>query len=234
MLSQARELQSATSQLLGFLLCDIITSVTSLIVALYLSWKLTLVLLSTVPATLFIMSFIARGVDIAAEAQKTHLERASSSLAACIRGIDLVKVFGTHESEVRRYCSAVSRSAASYLTQAMYSSIQMGYVSFWVVSLFVVGFWYGATLVSQGLPPGDVVSTLYSTLAALQGVESLTHHCLVLLKGKNAGAFLSNTCSDLASSGSHVVSHLYPGSVNWLGDIELSDVWPWLMLISGL
>lgn len=100
----------------------------------------------------------------------------------------------------------------------------MGYVSFWVVAMFVVGFWYGVLLVNNGLPAGSVLTTFYATLASFQGVESLMPQWLVIAKGMSAGSFLSSIASD-TDNGRTVKPMM--GSLKphlCAGDIELTDV----------
>ncbi|KAK5992982.1 Alpha-factor-transporting ATPase [Cladobotryum mycophilum] len=194
--TQTRELQLATSQVLGLLICDTMASIASLGVAFYFSWKLTLVLLATVPVSMIVMSLATKRLEPAIQAQKHNLETASKLATASINAIDLVKVFNGFDHELRQYYQAVKLAGKQYLVQAQCNAIQMGYVSFWVIALFLVGFWYGVVLVNQGLAPGHVLTTFYATLAAFQGIEALLPHWLVLSKGMAAGSFLSLITTD--------------------------------------
>lgn len=135
-------------------------------------------------------SLAARRIEPAICHQKAHLEAAAKVATASITAIDLVKVFNGFDRELRHYGHALDSAARHYLVQASCSSIQAGYVSFWVVSMFVFGFWYGLVLVRQGLQPGHVLTTFCSTLAAFQAVEALVPNWLVLSKGMSAGGFL--------------------------------------------
>jgi ATP-binding cassette subfamily B (MDR/TAP) protein 1 len=84
----------------------------------------------------------------------------------------------------------------SYLKQARCQSLQIGTVIFWVIMLFVIGFWYGIVLIEQGLQPGAVLTTFYATLAAFQGIEALMPQWLVLVKGMSAGRELREMTTD--------------------------------------
>lgn len=226
---QIHELQSATSQVFGFLVCDAIATCASLAVAFYHSWKLTLVLLSTVPVSFVIISFATRNLESAIASQKCSLQRSSTVVAAAIKGIDLVKIHGGHGLEELKYARAIKSAATHYLSQAKANSIQLGYISFWAISLFVIGFWYSLVLVQQGTSPGAVVTTFYATLGALQGIEALTPHWLIFSKGKSAGSFLSRISSHrnpdkrrLSSGGD--CGLLMPQIC--LGDVRLANVSP--------
>lgn len=218
---QTHEMQRATSELLGFLVCDAAASLSSLAIALYYSWKMALILSATFPLSLLILHCAARRLEPAVQAQKAHLETASNLATASLAAIDLVKVFGRSEHDRRRYSCAVRLAANQYLIQAQCSAIQAGYTSFWVISMFVVGFWLGTVLIRHGLPPGYVVTAFYSTLAAFQGVETLALHWSVLSKGMSAGSFLASIAD---RNGPREVRN--PGV--WLdhsvGDMQLQNV----------
>lgn len=193
---QTRELQLATSQVFGLLVCDVLTSLASLGIAFYYSWKLTLVLIATLPISAIVLKFVTRPLEPAIQAQRRDLATASKHATASISAIDLVKVFNGYDHELWQYFWATQRAAKHYLVQARCNSIQMGYVSFWVIFMFVVGFWYGVELVENGLSPGSVLTTFYATLASFQGIEALMPHWLVLAKGMSAGAFLKAVVSN--------------------------------------
>ncbi|KAF4977124.1 hypothetical protein FZEAL_6312 [Fusarium zealandicum] len=222
--TQTRELQLATSQVLGLLICDIITSFASLGIALYYSWKLTLVLLATLPLSAIILSLATKRLEPAIQSQKRDLAIASKFAVASITAIDLVKVFNGYDQEVWQYYPAIKTAAKHYLIQAQCNALQMGYVAFWVVAMFVVGFWYGVVLVNDGLPPGHVLTTFYATLASFQGIEALMPQWLVIAKGMSAGGFLSGiiSTSNHGRSVNSMTGSLRPRSCT--GDIELSDV----------
>ncbi|OAQ85289.1 ABC a-pheromone efflux pump AtrD [Purpureocillium lilacinum] len=225
--TQTRELQLATSQVFGLLICDTVSALASLGVALYHSWKLTLVLVATVPVSIIILSHATKRMDPAIRTQKTHLETASKLTSASVSAIKLVKVYDGCDRNVQQYYRAVKRAAGQYLIQAQCNAFQLGYIAFWVVSMFVVGFWYGVVLVQSGLPAGHVLTTFFAILALFQGVESVAPHWLVLSKGMAAGNFLSGIGkkSDSEPPPANAVSahpRLRPG--HKLGGIELRNV----------
>ncbi|KAM4055988.1 ABC transporter transmembrane domain-containing protein [Hirsutella rhossiliensis] len=225
--TQTRELQAATSQIFGFLVCDALTSCASLIIALYYSWRITLVLLATLPLSLIVLSLATRQLEPAIRAQKAHLEKATRLTTASVTAIDLVKVFNGFDRELRHYRNALRWARRHYLVQARCNSTQMGYIAFWVVAMFVLGFWYGSILVRDGLPPGHVVTTFYSTLAAFQGIEALVPHWLVLSKGMSAGSFLSSIAAKPETSRSKALVDTAPRTTrleHCVGDVQLNSV----------
>ncbi|KAH7179800.1 P-loop containing nucleoside triphosphate hydrolase protein [Fusarium flagelliforme] len=223
--TQTRELQLASSQVLGLLVGDIITSFASLGIALYYSWKLTLVLLATLPISAIVLSLSTKRLEPAIQAQKRDLAVASKHAVASITAIDLVKIFNGYDQEVWQYYPSIKSAAKHYLVQAQCNALQMGYVAFWVVAMFVVGFWYGVVLVNNdGLAAGAVLTTFYSTLAAFQGIEALMPQWLVLAKGMSAGGFLSSITRNMRNGGTikPMSRTLRPQFCS--GDIELKNV----------
>lgn len=172
---------------------DIVVSLACIILSFYMSWKLTLALLATLPVSFFILAWISRPLEPAIRAQKSHLTEASKFTNSSFTGIDLVKVYNGFNQEVWQYTKAIRASMAQYLIQARCNSMQMGYAKFWIVSLFVVGFWYGIVLVDRGASAFQILTTFYATLTALQGIENLMPQWLVLAKGMSAGQALQDT-----------------------------------------
>ncbi|KAI1333932.1 P-loop containing nucleoside triphosphate hydrolase protein [Xylariaceae sp. FL0016] len=195
--TQTRELQIASSIALGSLASDIATSIANLIVAFYTSWKLTLVLLSTIPISVIILGFLSRKVKPAIQAQKQELQHAAKYALAAITAIDLVKVFNGADHESWQYFTAIRRSMEKYLIQARASAYQFGYVKFWMDSMFVIGFYYGVVLVNQGLSPGSVMTTFYAALEALQAIEAFVPMYLVLVRGMAAGQTLHSIADNI-------------------------------------
>ncbi|KAG6119393.1 hypothetical protein E4U13_007770 [Claviceps humidiphila] len=121
-----------------------------------------------------------------------RINTASSVAASSLSGIDIVQVFSGSGREKRLYGRALRLAARHFVAQARCNSIQRGYVAFWSMSIFVLGFWYGLGLIEQGLSPGYVVTTFFAVITALHGFESFASHWLVLSKGKSAAQFLRN------------------------------------------
>ncbi|KAL7807101.1 ABC-transporter [Trichoderma gracile] len=221
--TQTRELQLATSQVLGLLVTDVIVSVASLAIAFSYSWKLTLVLIATLPVSIVIMSLATRRLDPAIQAQKLHQETASKFASSSIKAIEIVKVFNGSDHELRQYYETIKLASKQYLIQAKCNCFQMGYVAFWVIGMFVVAFWYGTVLVDQGLSPGHVITTFFATLSAFQGIEALLPNWLVLAKGMSAGLFLSSLSNKRDDDTANTQSgHTRPAAC--AGNVDLVDV----------
>ncbi|CAK7225247.1 ATP-dependent permease [Sporothrix eucalyptigena] len=199
--TQIRDLQAATSQLLGYIVSDAFVCVACLAVAFVKSWALTLVLLSTVPVSIIVLQILGRGLKPAAERQRVALNSAAQHASAALAGHDLVKVYGGHDTENWQYLCAIRSAAHHYARQALSSSAQMGFIKVWMINLFVVGFWFGITLVTKGsTTAGNVLTAFYAVLVAFQSLESLGTQWVTVLKGTVAGKALEEMIGDVNSN----------------------------------
>lgn len=196
-----RELQSAASQALGFLVYDTFVFAACMIVAFYYSWRLTFVVLSTCVPSVIILYFVNRLIDPAIRAQKRELAHACKHAVAALTAIDLVKVYNGEVHELWQYQQTIRRAAKHYFRQAICNCVQLGYIKLWMNSIFVVGFYYAVVLVGHGqLTPGNALTTFYAAITAFQALESVGPHWMTLAKGLAAGESLAALVEDVAST----------------------------------
>jgi ATP-binding cassette, subfamily B (MDR/TAP), member 1 len=189
--SHTRELQQATSQILGHVTCDIFVCVGCVIVAFAKGWELTLGLLASVPPSLVCLNLLGRRIEPETEAQRKALGQAAKNATASLLAIDIVKVYNAHDEELWRYTQGVQQAMRHYLAQALGACSQMAYVKLWMVILFVIGFWLGVYLVdAERTTPGNVLTAFYAVLIAFQSVESLGTQWFTVVKGIAAGKSL--------------------------------------------
>jgi ATP-binding cassette subfamily B (MDR/TAP) protein 1 len=220
---QVRELQIATSQPLGYLVFQIISSLASLGIAFFFSWKLTLVIIAVFPIAAVILYLISMGLGPAIEAQKRELDKASKYSNTAIVAIDTVKVFNGQDHEVWQYLTTITKVATQYLKQARINALQFGITRFVLVITFVIGFWFGLFLVHRGLSPGNVLTTFYSCLSAIQALEIVLPQWLVLTKGMSAAHTLRAIIDEIQQNGEKMDmdGSLKPKTCD--GDIELNN-----------
>jgi ATP-binding cassette subfamily B (MDR/TAP) protein 1 len=216
---QVRELQIAVSQPLGLLLYEIVASLASLAIALFFSWKLTLVMLATFPFVGIILFLVSKGLSPAIESQKRELSKASKYANTAVSAIDTVKTFNGQNHEIWQYQFTIKKVTAYYLLQARSNALQFGITRFLIVGLFVQGFWFGIYLVNNGLDPGHVLTTFYACLSAMQGIEVVLPQFLVLAKGISAGQTLKSIMNEMqvnqrrANVGELITPKSCPGEV---------------------
>lgn len=164
---------------------------TSLGVALYFSWNLTLVTICTIPLVYPIMSVFSTRLSRRAHEQADKLQQALKYVTSAIQNIEMVKCFNGQRSELLKYSGVISRAGDLYRRQAHFRSAQIGFMQGYTLSVFFQGFWYGSYLVTSGkVNAGDVVTTFWSALMAVQAITEFLPQLIVLQKGKVAGGRL--------------------------------------------
>jgi ATP-binding cassette subfamily B (MDR/TAP) protein 1 len=207
---------------MGFVVEVTSAALTSIAVAFYFSWSLTLVILAFVPLTILALWFVARSLQPAIEQQNVDLNLASRCSHSAIKSIVTVKAFNSNALEVERYSSAIAAAAKSYRVQARANALQMGVTKFMTLATIVVGFWYGITLVKNGLSPGNILTTFYSCLIAIQAAEQLLPQWLVLTKGIAAGNALHKDFCDFSKGQEPRAGSLSPAYCR--GEVEIVNV----------
>ncbi|RMZ80668.1 hypothetical protein DV738_g2673, partial [Chaetothyriales sp. CBS 135597] len=188
-----RELQIATSLPMGSALSCVIEGLASLAIALYYSWKLTLVIITAIPFIALTMHLLSRRIQVEVARENTALTDASKISNNATEHISLVKCFNMQTTTLQQYLHAIRVAARSYVKQMQLLSLQLGFLKFLTMVIFVAGFWYGNVLIhSRSLAVGQVVTTFWSTLAAVQAFQALVPLLIVFEKGRAAaGALLA-------------------------------------------
>ncbi|KAI4111639.1 MAG: hypothetical protein LQ339_000510 [Xanthoria mediterranea] len=222
--TQIRELQMGTSQPLGFALQSTVTALSALGLALYTAWDLTLITIATIPLAALVLGWISARMQPSIEAQAKELNTASKCANNAFQAIDVVKCFNGQDFETWQYAKAIHRAAKKYLIQAKANALQIGFVRFITLSMFVQGFWYGSHIVITGKKePGQVLTAFWSCLSALQAVEQILPQILVLEKGRAAGATLQAILTQMDKRRRVIISgQLTPEFCE--GDIEVRNV----------
>lgn len=224
---QIRELQLATSQPFGFAFQYTVTILAALGLALFSSWKVTLVTLSSVPIALIILSLITAGMQPSIEKQQLELNQASKHITTAIAAIDTVKFYNGQSFEIAKYTQNIRKAATFYLRVARSNALQIGFVRFVTLAMFVQAFWYGSHLFAKGeVSAGDVLTAFWGCLIATQSAEMILPQMIVLEKGRAAG-FNLKAIVDHVHRGTSVASMTGGNAPRYCeGDIEVRDVSP--------
>jgi ATP-binding cassette subfamily B (MDR/TAP) protein 1 len=194
-------------------------------VAFYYSWNLTLVILCTVPLIYVIQAFVTHWLSIQAQTQTDKLQLALKYITNAVNSIETIKCFNGEGYELQVFTKITALAANTYMRVANLRSIQIGAMQFFTLSVFVQGFWYGSHLVRSGdANVGQVITTFWAGLMAIQSITGFLPQLVVLQKGKLAGAQLQLLMSQISDSdqGQEQVGNKKPRRCP--GDIEFRDV----------
>ncbi|KAG9875029.1 putative ABC transporter, partial [Aureobasidium melanogenum] len=189
--AQIRDLQLATAQPFGELITSTAGAVASLGLALYTSWKLTLVIISTTPVIVLIVGYLGSSIQQSVTKQQEKLTEALKFVSNAINAIETVKCFNGQEHELSKYSSRLKEAASWYYRVVNVNAQQFGFMGFFTLAMFVQGFYYGGVQVDRHEKnTGDVVTTFFSAISAFQAISSVLPQMIVLQKGRTAGSTL--------------------------------------------
>jgi ATP-binding cassette subfamily B (MDR/TAP) protein 1 len=167
----------------------------------YYSWRLTLVILASIPVLVLLTSLATRKLEVAVEKQKYELNRASKYAITAIAHADTIKAYNAQDEEVWQFQGVIKKAACWYLAQANAMAVQWGITRFFMIAIFIQGFWFGLTLVNQEVNAGTILTTFYSVLMAVQAIEALIPQWIIQMEVKNGrkvtkmiGALTPTTC----------------------------------------
>ncbi|KAF2868020.1 multidrug resistance protein-like protein 2 [Massariosphaeria phaeospora] len=198
---QIRDLQLSVSGPFGEGLQCIVQAIGALAVAFYFAWNLTLVIIASVPLIYIVMALLSKRFTARAHEQADKLQQALKYVTNAIQSIETVKCFNGERLELQRYIGFIGLAAALYVRQANIRSLQVGFMQFITLSIFVQGFWYGSHLVTSGQKnAGDVVTTFWGALMAVQGISGFLPQFITLQKGRVAGARLQALMAQMSKN----------------------------------
>jgi ATP-binding cassette, subfamily B (MDR/TAP), member 1 len=181
---------------MGMVFQFLVTFLVSLGIALKECWSLTLIILSSLPIIIVVISVVAPRMQRNINLEKTHISHAASHLIRALTAITTVKAFNAQVHEISRFDMILNLATTAYLRLAQINGLQQGIVRFVVLAMFVQGFWYGGSLVLNGtLDPGSVIMVFWAALMAVSSLQNVSPQMIVLEKGKAASSELALLCS---------------------------------------
>jgi ATP-binding cassette, subfamily B (MDR/TAP), member 1 len=204
---------------MGLVLQFMVTFVVSLVIGLKSSWSLTLIILSSLPIVVIVVSLVAPRMQRNINLEKTHLSHAASHLIRAVTAITTVKAFNAQNHEVARFDTILNLATTAYLRLAQINGLQQGIVRFLVLAMFVQGFWFGGSLVTQGeLQAGSVIMVFWAALMAVSSLQNISPQMIILEKGKVASSELALICASKTKKEEKQVE------ATKVGDIEFKNV----------
>jgi ATP-binding cassette subfamily B protein len=139
----------------------------------FMSWQLTLLMLSVFPVLIAIAVLFGRLIRRNSKEAQDHLAESNVVVEETLQGIASVKAFANEDYEQVRYRSALDQFLHRVLRGAKYRG---GFFSFIIFALFgalVLVMWYGCRLVqSGGMSLGDLASFMLYTMYAAGAMGS--------------------------------------------------------------
>ena len=173
--SDITTVQGAVSQALAQFINQSITLVGGTIYLFILNFKLSLVMLSIIPAVIIAGAYFGRKLRRISTRFQDQVADANASAEEAITGIRVVKSFTAEGLETDRYGAAINDSYKIALQRARVRAL---FVPSIIMAMFTgigIVLWYGSRLVLAGsLPGGDLITFLLLTVFVAGSIGSFT------------------------------------------------------------
>ncbi|GAM28104.1 hypothetical protein SAMD00019534_112800 [Acytostelium subglobosum LB1] len=147
--SDASLVQGMTSQRLGIMLQNFLTIIGGLIIALYSGWKLTLVIIATVPLIVITGKLQMKFLKGFSSDDGDGTGAAGQVASEAITGIRTVASFTTENQVLDLYKKQLKIPIAKGQKKAHIAGISFGVSNFILYGVYCLSFWYGSVLVGQ-------------------------------------------------------------------------------------
>ncbi|KAJ8098752.1 P-loop containing nucleoside triphosphate hydrolase protein [Lipomyces tetrasporus] len=156
------EYQEGASLSFGHALFYTSRGLISLCVAMYFSWRLTIVILATLPAIMIAQTITNIPKDKFTKLEKQFSSRAINVVDWAISSFQTVKLFNGQSVEAAKFSAHTHDSSKVMHKIAIIYALQQGILKLLVLMLFLQGFWYGGHLVREGgISSGNVLTVFW-------------------------------------------------------------------------
>ena len=202
------------------------TALSSLSLAFYLSWKLTLVIVAGIPVSIAMMPVFSARMQPHMRAEAAHLSEATQHVSGSLGAIDTVKCCGGEPFELGRYAGAVRRARDAFHAQVAWNALQAGALRLVMLAMFAQGFWFGSVLLRRGeITIAQILSAFWASVLAVQALMQILPFMMMLEKGRAAGQKLRAAAVQIESVRGDAVRVESPRSPETCaGDVTLARV----------
>lgn len=187
----------ACSQTLGLVVQYASATTFCLILAFYRDWRVSFVVLATIPIVTFAVALTERFSGPLANANRETSGRCASRVDRIIGAVATVKAFNAEEYELRGFKDLTKRDFVSYVKLHFVWGLRAGTTSSLLMAMFVQGFWYGAYLIRTGQSTASAVNTCFwACMLGSTYLQSAIPLLVTLEKGKVAMAGLLSLARD--------------------------------------
>jgi len=170
-------LQETLTTTIAEFLRQIITIIIGICLLVYISVKLTLLMLALVPIVIFIAIIFGKKIKSLSKAAQDKVADSNVIVEETLQAIETVKAFVNERFEFNRYKSKTDEIIGVSLTAAKWRGAFASFIIFCLFGSIIVVIWRGVVLVQEGqISDGDLFTfILYSVFvgASLGGIADL-------------------------------------------------------------
>jgi subfamily B ATP-binding cassette protein MsbA len=168
-------IQDAVTTTLLSLLSQLVTLVGGTIIIFYMDWRLSLLMLTTVPLVIVGMFFLGRAIGQISKQVQDALADVSATSEEALTGVRIVKSFAREPYEVSRYTNGVERLFGIALRRVRVRAILGPIIGLLAFGAIAIVLWFGGREVIQHrLTAGQLVSFLIYTIVLAYPISTLT------------------------------------------------------------
>lgn len=192
--------------------------------ALYLSWKLFLMMLVELPIAMPLGSYFSTKAEHPIPHQQAEMSKAAKHVNNALSSIETVKCFHGQDLEHEQYSLNLHHAAAFYNQQSFWSALQYGLFRLVPTGMFVVAFWFGEYLLRHGeITAKNLLITFMATMMAITSFNAISPQIMILARGRIAAGRLRDIeeHSTLRNSGEE---EWLPRTIYCGGGIDIAHV----------
>jgi ATP-binding cassette, subfamily B, bacterial MsbA len=168
-------IQDAVTSTLLNLLSQVITFIGGIVIILWMDWRLTLLMLVTLPLVLGCMSFLGQTIRRISTQAQDALANLSATSEEALAGVRIVKSFAREPYEINRYSDAVEGLFGLVMKRVWVRAVVGPIITFLAFAAVLVVLWFGGREVIAGrLSPGQLVSFLLYTIILAYPMAAFT------------------------------------------------------------
>lgn len=196
------DVRAGTSQNVGVVIQNLTTFLACLILSFYRDWRLTLVILASVPLVIILVAITERFATPLILLDRNFTGKSNSRLDRVFSAITTVKAFNAEKYELLGFATIANGARAAYDRLSLVWGIRTGLTQFIMMAMFVQGFWFGAYLIRTGLSTVSQVNTCFwACLLATSYVQQCVPLLVTIERAKVAMASLVDLAKPNPSTG---------------------------------
>jgi len=162
--SDVTQLQSTLSNTLAEFFRQIATLIIGLFFILFISPRLTFVMLAVFPALIIIAILFGRFIRKLSKKSQDALAKANVVVDETFQSINIVKAFTNENYEAQRYSNSIEKVVGFALKAARYRGLFVSFIFMGLFGSIVLVLWYGAKLIAQdAMTIGELTSFIIYT-----------------------------------------------------------------------
>lgn len=158
------QIQEAVTSMLAELLRGVLTLIIGIGLILYLSPRLTLIMLSVIPVIIIVAILFSKQIRKLSRESQDKLADSGTIVQETLQGISNVKAFSNEWYETRRYSASIANVVRLAIKNGMVRGLFVSFLLFSVFGAIVLVVWYSVGMMQQGLLTfGDLTSFVVYT-----------------------------------------------------------------------